>query len=71
MFLAAQKIKDEERRRKEEFENQKLKEWEIKFDNERQKQENEDLMREEELRIKDEERKKKLEFELRKPEKPH
>ena len=58
-----------ERKKKAKVEEQRIKEWEIKFDADRKKREEEEYLMEEELKKKDEERKQKLETDLKNPDK--
>ena len=48
--------------KKTEIEKQKIKEWEIKFDEERKRRDEEQFLMEEELKAKEEERRKKLDI---------
>ena len=75
---AVKKIKDEEQRiiieeriEKTKIEEQRIKEWEIKFDAERKKSEEAQSLMEEELKRKDEERKLKIEHDYKNQEKPN
>ena len=63
------KIKEEERKKQRAVEDQKIKEWEVKFDAERKKREEEQFLMEEEMKEKEEERRKKLEINFKTPDK--
>ena len=54
---------------KSKIEEQRIKEWEVKFDEERKKREDEQFLMEEELKEKEEERRKKLEVNFKNPDK--
>ena len=62
-----QKIIDEETRKRTEVERMRLKEWELKFDAERKRKDEEQFLEEERLRDKEEQRKKKLELAIKNP----
>ena len=54
-----------EKKKKNAIEEQKIKEWEIKFDQERKKKEDEQFLMEEKLKEKEEERRKKLDVDFK------
>ena len=56
-------------REKAKIEEQRIKEWEIKFDENRKKKDEEQFLMEERLKEKEEERKRKLELKLNNPDK--
>ena len=60
---------EQEQRKKNEAEELRIKEWEIRFDAERKKKDEEQYQMEEELRLKEEERRKKLEINFKDPNK--
>ena len=61
----------EERIEKTKIEEQRIKEWEVKFDAERKKSDEAQSLMEEELKRKDDERKLKIEYDYKNQDKPN
>ena len=60
--MKKKKIKEEEKNKQNAIEDQKIKEWEAKFDEERKKREEAQFLMEEEMKVKEEERRRKIEI---------